>query len=64
MPFGDEPRVQQQVLPLSHFDKLIEAQTAPPPLALPAPEEEAPDDGETAKMLLAMHKGFADALRR
>jgi HK97 family phage portal protein len=61
--FGDEPRVQQQVLPLSHFDKLIEAQTAPP-LALPAPEEDAPDDGEAAKALLAMHKGFADAIRR
>jgi len=61
---GGEPRVQQQVLPLSHFDKLIEAQTAPPPLALPAPDDAAPSDGEAAKALLAMHKGFADALRR
>lgn len=42
--FGDEPRVQQQVLPLSHFDKLLEKQQAAP-LALPAPEEES-DDAE------------------
>lgn len=59
---GEEPRVQQQVLPLSHFDKLLEQQSAKP-LALPPPDDE-PTEAEAAKALLAMHKGFADGIRR
>lgn len=55
--YGSEPRVQQQVLPLSHFDKLLEQQTAPAP---PPPEDETPSEAEAAKALLAMHKGLAD----
>jgi len=39
---GNEPRVQQQVVPLSAWDKAL---TAPPPAA-PPPDEEKPDDDE------------------
>ncbi len=41
---GNEPRVQQQVVPLSAWDKAL---TAPPPAA-PPPDEEKPDE-EDAK---------------
>ena len=60
---GDEPRVQQQVLPLSHFSKLLEEQMKPPPAppALPAPED--PGEAEAAKALLAMHRGLDDVQR-
>jgi HK97 family phage portal protein len=39
---GNEPRVQQQVVPLSAWDKAL---TAPPPAA-PPPDDEKPDDDE------------------
>lgn len=46
--YGSEPRVQQQVLPLSHFDKLLEAQTTKPEPAPPPPSEE-PSEDDTAR---------------
>ena len=45
---GDEPRVQQQVLPLSHFDKLLEQQ-AEPAEPLPAPPVAEPEQDDTAR---------------
>jgi HK97 family phage portal protein len=57
---GDEPRVQQQVVPLSAWDKAL---TKPAPVpALPPPDKDGPDDGLAdkvdeldAKMTEAMH---------
>jgi hypothetical protein len=39
---GNEPRVQQQVVPLSAWDKAL---TAPPP-ATPPPDDEKPDEDD------------------
>lgn len=51
MPFGEEPRVQQQVVPLSAWNQTLLATPAPdaPPPAPPAaddPEDDNADDGE------------------
>jgi len=50
MPFGDEPRVQQQVVPLSAWDKAPPATPAPeaPPSAEPAAPADEPADAEKA----------------
>ena len=50
MPFGDEPRVQQQVVPLSAWDKAPPATPAPeaPPSAEPAGPADEPADAEKA----------------
>jgi HK97 family phage portal protein len=43
VPFGDEPRVQQQVVPLSAAEKIPPAPPAPP---APGPQDAKPPDGE------------------
>ena len=53
---GDLIYAQQQDVPLAML-----ADGPPPPLALPAPDDA---EAEAAKALLAMHKGFADVVRR
>ncbi len=50
--FGDEPRVQQQMVPLSAYDQM------PEPAPAPALEEPAPVEASVADLLT---KGFADA---
>jgi HK97 family phage portal protein len=48
VPFGDEPRVQQQVVPLSAAEKIPAAPAAPPapgPGKLPPPEKPPPEKG-------------------
>lgn len=59
---GDLIYAQQQDVPLA---LLADGPPKPvAPLALPAPEpDEAPSEAETAKALLALHKGFADVRR-
>ena len=42
VPFGDEPRVQQQVVPLSAAGKIPASPAAPPQPSAPKPEPEAP----------------------
>jgi HK97 family phage portal protein len=41
--YGQEPRVQQQVVPLSYYDKLLEQGSAPAPSP---PEQETDDDAQ------------------
>jgi hypothetical protein len=49
VPFGNEPRVQQQVVPLSAAGKIPAAPAAPPAPAPPAKPEAKPDDDSDAK---------------
>ncbi len=59
---GAMPRMQQQVVPLDYWTaERMAAEAKPAPLALPPPDE--PTEAEAAKVLLAMHKGFADVRR-
>ena len=67
MPFGDEPRVQQQVVPLSAWDKAPPATPAPdaPPAAPPAGADNAPTDTEAVdgnKLLTAVRSGHRVAV--
>lgn len=55
---GKEPRVQQQVVPLSYFDKLLEQQEAAQPPAPPPVD----DPDETERAVAAMRMKFAEAL--
>ena len=50
MPFGDEPRVQQQIVPLSAWDKVPEPTPRPdaPPAAPPAEADAEEDDATDA----------------
>ena len=41
---GDEPMVQQQDVPLSQLQDVIDANDVPKPLALPAPKKPQEDD--------------------
>ena len=70
-PFGDEPRVQQQVVPLSAWAKTpptTPAPDAPPPAdgtaggATPD-DEEKPDDDEQKSLLLTFDRGISDVDR-
>lgn len=54
--FGKEPRVQQQVVPLSYFDKILAQQAAP------SPEPAAPPADETSRAVAALRMKFAEAL--
>jgi HK97 family phage portal protein len=54
--FGKEPRVQQQVVPLSYYEKLQEQASQPAP-ALPAPA-----DDDTDKAVAAFRMKFVEAL--
>lgn len=56
---GDLIYAQQQDVPLA-----LLAEGPPKPLALPKPADDEPSEAEAAKALLAMHKGFADGIRR
>jgi HK97 family phage portal protein len=47
VPYGDEPRVQQQVVPLSAAGKIPAAPAAPPAPAAPAKPEAKPDDDDS-----------------
>lgn len=58
VPFGDEPRVQQQVVPLSAVDKIPAAPA--PPAAPPADPAAANDDAEPPPP----EKGDRDAIQR
>lgn len=53
---GAEPRVQQQVVPLSYFDTLLEQQAAP------SPAPAAPPADETGRAVAALRMKFAEAL--
>ena len=57
VPFGDEPRVQQQVVPLSAVDKMPPAAPAPPS-APPAPAADADEPKPPPE------KGDRDAIQR
>jgi HK97 family phage portal protein len=66
-PFGDEPRVQQQVVPLSAWDKAKpetprpEAPAAPPPA--PEAEEQPEEEEEERDLPAAFTRGIDDANR-
>ena len=66
---GDEPRVQQQVVPLSFNEKQPEPVATPEPAALPAPandtEEDAPDGAAQARQMVELiTRGVHDRLAR
>jgi HK97 family phage portal protein len=50
VPFGDEPRVQQQVVPLSQIGKTPPAPAAPPAPEPPPPAAKQIDDGDLAEL--------------
>jgi HK97 family phage portal protein len=58
MPFGDEPRVQQQVVPLSAWDKAPPATPAPdaPPAAPPAGDDSGGDNADTEQAIKSAYR--------
>jgi HK97 family phage portal protein len=64
VPFGDEPRVQQQVVPLSAAGKIQPAPGAPgPPGAPPAPRAVERDPHETKRAYDKLRAAVGDARR-
>ena len=61
-PFGDEPRVQQQVVPLSAWDKAQpetprpDAPPAPPPAGAAEAEEEPEEEDNDLTAIFEMRK--------
>lgn len=62
--YGKEPRVQQQVVPLSYYDKLLEAETKPadPPAEIPEPSEGDAPDGDVTNAAEILERINAHAL--